>query len=74
MSGELERAKMAAEEAWRRKWERQRPEEEPVYHYAIGFDCTPSAFESIRRAIAAQRTYNRTYRYYPPNGGDGRNN
>ena len=72
MSGELERAKQAAEEAWRRKWDRQEPADEPIYHYAIGFDCTPSAFEVIRRASAAQRTYNRTYRYYPPGGGDQR--
>ncbi|WP_101723091.1 hypothetical protein [Eggerthella timonensis] len=71
MSGELERAKRAAEEAWRRKWEQQPPDEEPIYHYAIGLDCAPSVFEQIQRVIATQKTYNRTYRYYP--AADGKN-
>lgn len=68
MSGEMEGAMRAAEEAWRRKWRERGDEEEPTLHYVVGFDCTPSAFEQIKRAIAAQRTCNRTFRHYPVSG------
>ncbi len=64
MSGELERAWLAAEQAWRRKWAVRKPEEEPTFRYVVEFECTPSTFDHIQRVIATQRTFNRLYRYY----------
>lgn len=62
---ELEAARSAAEEALRRRWGGVPEDREPMLQYVIAFECEPSVFEAVKRYIATQRTFRRSFRFYP---------